>query len=214
MPREENKSDSDMESDYDDYRSKRRNNQDNEKMRKSRDSERSVNLSMTKLKPQNKGVDKITRRNMKWTSFARSKVSFGFKHLAPAYVPSMSSDPRGLAICLDRLVGWSIPANVLREFRGRSNENFEITARLSLSMFHLNSSSFFGTTWMGPSVSLGNGDSFVSKAIDFPYPDVIYLTTRIIDPSCIGVVEMILSKQDAANDLILSQCGYVISFNI
>jgi hypothetical protein len=36
------------------------------------------------------------RRNLKWVSFTRQKVSFGFQHLSTAYVPAMLEEPHGL----------------------------------------------------------------------------------------------------------------------
>lgn len=62
------------------------------------------------------------RRTKKWASFARSKTSFGFKHLDAEKVPLMASDTRGISICLERVVGWSIPTPVIRELQRNKNE--------------------------------------------------------------------------------------------
>jgi hypothetical protein len=145
-----------------------------------------------------------SKRNTKWVSFSKSKVSFGFQHLGPAYVPSMSSERKGLVVCLEKVGGWSIPGQVLKEF---GNGDYEITAQLSFSMFHLNSSTFFGSTWMGPSVSLGNSHSKIPKVIDFDYVDIVYMISRITDPSCVGVIEIVVSKFDSKRNLVASQFG-------
>lgn len=146
------------------------------------------------------------RRNMKWVSHTRSRVSFGFQHLSAAYVPAMLEEPHGLCICLEKVSGWSIPAAVLKEF---GKGDFEITAQLSFSMFHLSSSTFFGTTWMGPSVSLGHGSTDMVKTIDFEYTDIIYMLSRITDPTCVGIIEVVVSKFDLRKNLVASQFGYV-----
>ncbi len=145
-----------------------------------------------------------SRRNTKWVSFAKTKVSFGFQHLGPGYVPTMTSDVRGLAVCLEKVSGWNIPSQVMKEF---GKGDFEITVQLSLSMFHLTSSSFFGSTWMGPSISLGNSGSKMPKIIDFEYVDIVYMLSRITDPSCVGVIELVVSKIDSKRNLIASQFG-------
>ena len=144
------------------------------------------------------------RRNVKWVSFTRGKVAFGFQHLSAAYVPAMMEEPHGLCICLEKVSGWSIPSAVSKEF---GKGDFEITAQLSLSLFHLSSSTFFGTTWMGAPVSLGHGDKELPKLIDFDYPDIVYMLSRITDPTCVGIIEIVVSKFDLKRNLIAAQFG-------
>lgn len=167
----------------------------------SKNSDESKNKTI-KTATQNKSEE--SRRNTKWVSFSKSKVSFGFQHLAPGYVPTMTENARGLALSIEKICGWSIPSQVLKEF---GKGDFEITVQLSLSMFHLTSSSFFGSTWMGPSISLGNSGSKMPKVIDFEYVDIIYMLSRITDPSCVGVIEIVVSKFDSKRNLNASQFG-------
>jgi len=71
-----------------------------------------------------KSLESLTdRRNKKWLSFARSKVSFGFKHLPPNSIPNMSPDTRGISICLERITGWTVPIAVIRELQRSNSEN-------------------------------------------------------------------------------------------
>lgn len=116
----------------------------------------------------------------------------------------MGSEKRGFAICLEKISGWSIPVQVLKEF---GKGDYEITAQLSLSMYHLNSSSFYGSTWMGPSISLGSSGTKIPKVVDFEYSDIVYMVSRITDPSCVGVIEVVVSKFDTARGLVASQFG-------
>jgi len=58
---------------------------------------------------------------------------------------------------------------------------------------------------MGQPISLGNGSQ--AKLIDINYPDIIYMTTRIVDPSCVGVVELVVSQVDESNNLTSTQYG-------
>jgi hypothetical protein len=148
------------------------------------------------------------RRNLKWLSFAKNHVSFGFQHLPPAFVPAMSNECRGLAICFERVVGWQIPPTVFKEF---DKKDYSLTVQLSLSMFHLRSASFFGSTWMGPEIQLGDNaldaSGNIAKAVDFNYQDIVYLMSRISDSSCVGVLEIVVSKRDTRKEMIASQFG-------
>jgi len=155
--------------------------------------------------------DEEDRRNLRWILFAKSKLSFGFHHLGPSKVPKMTDDRRGMCICFEKISGWSIPKNVLKAFGGG---NYEITAQLSLSMFHLPSNTFFGTTWMGPTISLGNNYKKVPDVVDFDYSDIVYMISRLADPACFVVIEIVVSKIDSEKNFVLSQFGYATNFNI
>ena len=58
---------------------------------------------------------------------------------------------------------------------------------------------------MGPPVSVG---SSFSKTLELDYPDIVYLTTRIVDQTCIGVIEVVVSQVDAARNITKAQFGY------
>ncbi|KAJ1442329.1 hypothetical protein B484DRAFT_442214 [Ochromonadaceae sp. CCMP2298] len=180
-----------------------------DRTRRERD-EKSSSKALQVREPSKKDVkDGEKKRNMKWTAFTRAKVSFGFQHLSPAYIPAMVEDPQGWCICFEKVSEWSIPAAVMKEF---GDGDYEITAQLSLSLFHLASSTFYGTTWMGPSVSLAHGDSEIPKVFTFEYPDIVYLLTRITDPTCVAIVEIVVSKFDLRKNLTAAQfgCGWTI----
>lgn len=149
------------------------------------------------------------RRNLKWASFAKARVSFGFKHLSPAHVPSMTSEPRGIALCFDKLSGWTLPAPIRKQFELNNGSDYEIRLQLSMSMFHLNSSSFFGSTWMGPPATVAEVHSSSSPV---EYTDVVYMISRITDPSCVAVVEIIVSKYDLQKNVTSQQfgCGWTM----
>lgn len=184
------------ESDADEKRVKTNRFDDEKTAKGARDDDRPVPLKVIKAEE--------SRRNLKWVSFTRAKVSFGFQHLSAAYVPAMLEEPHGFCICLEKVSGWSIPSAVLKQF---GKGDYEITAQLSFSMFHLSSSTFFGTTWMGPSVSLGQGNTEISKVIDFEYTDIVYMLSRITDPTCVGIIEIVVSKFDLKKNLVASQFG-------
>lgn len=83
-----------------------------------RDSKGATGPGLASQQPETLG----SRRNKKWAAFARSKVCFGFKHLPAASIPSIATDTRGIAVCLERIGGWIIPAAVQREIQRSKND--------------------------------------------------------------------------------------------
>lgn len=156
-----------------------------------------------------KKSDDEVRRALKWLSFTKPKLVFGFDHLSPAYIPLMSPKLRGLSISFDKVLGWSPPTSLLDAV---DSGDYEISVQLSFSLFHLNSKSFFGTTWMGTPISLGDGKKSLPDIIDFDYNEIIYMMSRITDPTCVGVVEIVASKIDIHKNLSVAQygCGWTM----
>ncbi|RYG69217.1 hypothetical protein EON64_03290 [archaeon] len=143
-------------------------------------------------------------RHARWLSLLKNKLSFGFHHLSPAHLPSMSEEKRAFALCFEKVTNWPLPESVLKAF---GKGEYEIILQLSLSLYHLDSASFFGSTWMGPPISLGNSDRNIPKTIDFEYNDIVYMISRITDPMCVAVIEIVASKFDTARNLVAAQFG-------
>lgn len=150
--------------------------------------------------------DEESRRNLKWISFSKPRMVFGFDHLGSSNVPVMSAKTRGISICFEKISGWHIPPQIYQDL-GLGLNNFEFSVQLSLSMFHLSSSSFFGSTWMGRSVPLGSDNEDLPDLIDLEYNEIVYLISRLADPSCIGVVEIVVSKTSTQKKLVTAQYG-------
>lgn len=150
------------------------------------------------------------RRTARWLSFAKPKLILGFEHLSPAYVPSMGSRKNGVSVCFDKITCWRPPRQLLADLDAGG---FEVSVQLSLSLFHLSSGTFFGSTWMGESHLLGgDGRDKLPELIDFDYPEVVYIVSRITDPSCVAVVEIVASKEDVRKDMVVAQygCGWTM----
>jgi hypothetical protein len=150
--------------------------------------------------------DEESRRNLKWISFSKPRMVFGFDHLGTNNVPVMSAKTRGISICFEKISGWHIPPQIYQDL-GLGLNSFEFSVQLSLSMFHLSSSSFFGSTWMGRSVPLGGDNDDLPDLIDLEYNEIVYLISRLSDPSCIGVVEIVVSKMSTQKKLVTAQYG-------
>ena len=149
--------------------------------------------------------DDEMRRNLRWLSFAKPKVMFGFEHLSPAFIPTMATKARGLSIAFEGVIGWSPPQLLLKEL---SEGDFELHVQLSFSLFHMTSKSFFGSTWMGAAIQLAGDrrDNF-PDFLEFDYSELVYMITRINDPSCVGIVEVVASKVDSHRNITVAQYG-------
>jgi hypothetical protein len=152
----------------------------------------------------NNDSDQEHRRSQKWLAFARPRLVFGFDHLGPSNLPSMSTSSRGISLCFERINGWQIPQQMIRNIR---ENHGKLSVQLSLSLFHLNSSSFFGSTWMGRSVILDEDSDRIPDTIDMDYFEIVYMISRLTDPSCVGVVEIVVSTISRKSSLITSQFG-------
>ena len=64
---------------------------------------------------------------------------------------------------------------------------------------------------MGTAIQLAGDrrDNF-PDFLDFDYSELVYMITRINDPSCVGIVEVVASKVDARRNITVAQYGYAI----
>lgn len=65
---------------------------------------------------------------------------------------------------------------------------------------------------MGTPICLDESRGLDQASLDIDYNEIIYMITRIVDPSCIGVVELVCNKIDSKKNLIVAQygCGWSI----
>ena len=138
---------------------------------------------------------------LKWTAFAKPNLVLP---LVPP-LPTLASKPKGFACCFDKVEGWNPPAKLLEE----NGSKYIITVQLSFSFFHTTTCSFFGSTWMGIPIELHDD---LPDIINFNYNDICYALSRVSDPHCIGVVEIVVSQIDKKSKLLTSQfgCGWTI----
>jgi hypothetical protein len=154
-----------------------------------------------------KSSDPHFLRYQKWLSFMKPRVVLGFEKIPRHLLPTMSQRFRGLALCFEKLQGWTVPVHLLQDMDLR---NYDITLQLTLSLFHLRSRTFFGSSWMGSPVSLSDsGRDVLPDVIDINYLEIIYMFSRLTDPSCVAVVEIVVSKTDKYKKILLNQYGFV-----
>jgi hypothetical protein len=147
--------------------------------------------------------DDENRRLAKWRNFTKPRIIFGFDHMHKADIPAMANKPRGLVLLFSRIIGWYIP----REINVHDTLH-TYSIQLSLSLYHINTGYFFGSTWLGSPVPLmENPNDHLPDIIDVDYNEIVYLITRLTDPSCVGVVEIVASKHQVHGNLLVSQHG-------
>ena len=149
------------------------------------------------------------KSSLKWEAFLRNNEVFGFDHLHASECPSMSPSPRGLALTFCDLNGWSLPSLLTTE---ETFGTVDVVIQLSLSLYHMKSKSFFGSTWMGEEVLLSKKDLNNSK-INCTINDIVYIISRITDASCVCLAEVVVSLCDERG-IKTKQFGYVNCFRI
>ena len=163
--------------------------------------------SKTEIVPSRGGrstMENETRRNLRWASFARPRVIFGFDHLSPAYVPSMARNCSGLCICVEKISGWRPPLDLIRS---TESKGVRVSLCLNISLYHYNSVSFFGSTWTSDSVPLMDDGGSMPDTLAVDLSEVVYMLSRINDPSCILVVEIVAEKEDVEKNVVTGSYG-------
>ena len=149
-------------------------------------------------------VDNDVRTYQKWLSFFKPRAVLGFDKIPRDCVPIMSGKCRALSLCFERLQGWTLPLHLLQDI----SRDYDLTLQLSLSLFHIKSKTFFGSTWMGSPIPLLESQiDVISNAIDVDYTEVLYVTSRLTDPSCVAVVEVVVSKIEKRSQILVEQHG-------
>ncbi len=153
--------------------------------------------------------DDEDRRFLRWSSFATPRLVLGFDHVPPALVPTTGNKTKGYSLCFERVLGFPIPSSLLAD---NDKGGHELSVQLSFSLFHMNSVSFFGSTWMGEPVALSKNGKQLPREVDFDCLEIVYLMSRITDPTCLGIVEVVLSKKQISNDVVVAQygCGWTM----
>lgn len=152
-------------------------------------------------------IDDDFKRYQRWLSFARPHIVLGFDRVISSEAPIMSRKLQGLSLVFSQLQGWSLPSQLLQEI---DSGDHSISVRLSLSLCHMASRTFFGSTWLGSPVHLGeSGHEDIPTVIDFDYSEIVYILSRLTDPSCVGIVEVVASKMQRGKNITVSQHGLV-----
>ena len=106
---------------------------------------------------------------------------------------------------MEKVQGWTIPNQLLEDM---DVKGYQVSVQLSLSMFHTQSCSFFGSTWMGAPIQLGEADKdSLADVVDFNYNDLLYMISRLQDKTCVAVIEIVASTVDKKSDVLVSQHG-------
>jgi Ca2+-binding EF-hand superfamily protein len=148
-------------------------------------------------------------RTARWAGYSKDHETLTFENIPAKFQPSMFENRHGLALYLEKIDGWRLPKSVYGQL---GEGKFHLSLQLSLSLFHLTSGTFFGTTWMGPRISLSNPEKAYTKDVELQFKEMIYLVSRINDETCVGVVEIVVGKENEDVNLTAGQygCGWTM----
>ncbi|GBG28865.1 Nephrocystin-4 [Hondaea fermentalgiana] len=110
----------------------------------------------------------------------------------------------GMRLSFGRVDGFKLPAAFLKERKGAAKTKLEFCVHVSL--FHTTSQSFFGNTWVSPLAAAQSMSSKRASRLDLSNFQVA-LCTRIADPACLAVVEVVVVEKSSSGAEILGQYG-------
>ena len=151
-------------------------------------------------------------RERRWLTFLQQNTEAValIEDLPPQDQPARALRSHGYALVLERVSNWRVP-EALRSRVASSGHSLRLS--LSLSLFHLRSRTFFGSTWMGPRVhTLGAEAAAEGAAPSVAVGEVVYLVSCIEDPSCLLVLELVATEYDDVGDRSIEQYGCGWSF--
>ena len=108
-------------------------------------------------------------------------------------------------MCIEKISGWRPPVDLRQSDDAYATR---VSLSVNLSLYHFNSVSFFGNTWSSDPVPLQEeGSSVLPEVLNVDFSDVIYMLSRINDPSCILVAEVVAIKEDVAKNVVTGTFG-------
>ncbi len=158
---------------------------------------------------------------LRWTSFAKSKRPFFIEESPLAEGQSnadttgsrwnfarkdaenstRNTDPYGLSLSIEGIRNWHLPQILKKDL----DDGFsEVKVHISLSLLNKQSLTFFGTTWVGAPIPLFENSPAV---IDIGYKEIAYILSRLRDPSCLGIIEVVATKYDKETRVTTAQYG-------
>lgn len=149
-------------------------------------------------------ISQSKQRTIRWAAYAKDHLAMNFENVPAKFQPSMFENRHGLALYLEKIDGWRLPKSVYEQI---GKGKVHLSLQLSLSLFHVSSGTFFGTTWMGPRISLSDPDKAFTKDVELQFKEMIYLVSRINDETCVGVVEIVVGREDDSVNLTTGQYG-------
>jgi hypothetical protein len=78
---------------------------------------------------------------------------------------------------------------------------------VNISLYHYNSVSFFGSTYTSESVLLSDDGARLPDTMNVDLSEVVYMLSRINDPSCIMVMEIVAEKEDITKNVVTGSYG-------
>ena len=132
-------------------------------------------------------------RLVKWNSFRESALVLPFPQDSGL---RLKSKAQSICVYFDKLSHFRIPKNVMTDSSGKGR----VQAHLSVSLFHLETGTFYGNTWTSAPVKIRGG-----KGVNFEQS--ICFKTRAVDPSCVAVAEVVVVEKDRSTGRLLRQFG-------
>ena len=107
----------------------------------------------------------------------------------------VKSKPQTVSIFIDKVSNFSLP----RAIAG-STSNSQVAARISVSLFHLDTGAFYGNTWLSAPTKIKSGRSL-------NFQQSVAFKTKALDSSCLAVAEIIVEETNKKSGHVIRRLG-------
>ncbi|KAL3785924.1 hypothetical protein HJC23_008119, partial [Cyclotella cryptica] len=119
-------------------------------------------------------------------------------------------DPATYAICISRTT-WPISGSIKKKLEETSERR--MTCSASMSFYHFKGAKFYGSTYVGDehAFTLKSGKSDILSQIK-NFNELVYFQTKVYDPNCFVVIELVVSLYDHFDDSVEKRygCGFAL----
>ncbi len=107
----------------------------------------------------------------------------------------LKSKSQLVTVFLDKVTNFNLPRAVTE-----ATSNSKINARISMSLFHLETGAFYGNTWQSAPIKVKSGKSLnVQQTVCFK--------TKAVDASCVAVAEIIVEEANKKSGHVIRRLG-------
>mmetsp|Transcript_34093 Transcript_34093/g.50049 ORF Transcript_34093/g.50049 Transcript_34093/m.50049 type:complete len:1438 (+) Transcript_34093:97-4410(+) len=148
---------------------------------------------------------KRTRLLHQWLKFS-DRVVLITNEIPKDMAPSQAKNVQTYAMQILRINPWPIPPNLLKIIQ-KANAR-ALSYSVSMSFYHILSKRFFGSTWIGRNYL----NSSVEEDGSLETNELVYFQSKIMDPNCFAVIELVATKHDLQQQKITGQyaCGWAL----
>lgn len=129
--------------------------------------------------------------------------------------PVTSEYPTAYALLLSGVEPWPIPSALKKKMKDEKLQFGmickKIACSISMTFYHVLSKKFFGSTFVGHEYVVSTEATNIPISVK-NFNEIMYFQSRIRDPNCFAVIELVMSTFDSVSDEVSNRygCGWTI----